>query len=175
MQWIRWRAMVHPILPILRGHFKACSEEYGETAIHTLMSHIREWNYSGTNMTKRWQESSAASWSFRQTSIPRSHRESGTKWYYMDTPTDKFILLSEKFVEIAATAQDGSIVALIGNPGYSVDSETTDDLSFWEDFTEQHDFSFSSAAEQVGNLEKKISRALKPEALENIDHDLFYT
>ena len=74
----------------------------------------------------------------------------------MDNPTDKFILLSEKFVEIAATAQDGSIVALIGNPGYSMDSETSDDLSFWEDFTEQHDFSFSSAAEHVGNLEKKV-------------------
>lgn len=126
-------------------------------------------------MTKRWQESSAAAWSFRQTSIPRSHRESGTKWYYLDNPTDNIILLSEKFVEIAIRAQDGSLLALVGNPGYSTDPDTSDDLSFWEDFNGNHDFSFSSAANQVGNLEKKIRKPLKPEALENIDHDLFYT
>ena len=167
--------MGHPILPVLRSHFKACSEEYGETAIHTLMTHIREWNYSGENMKKRWQESNAATWCFQQTGIPRSHRTSGTKWHHLDDPSDDMILLSEKFVLLVEDAKHGVLEKLVGNPGFSRDCERSEDLSYWEELPELHEMSFTVASEQVFNLEEKIRKPLDRSMMLGIDMDLFYS
>ncbi len=167
--------MLHPIIPVLRSHFKACSEEYGETAIHTLMTHVREWNYTGENMTKRWQESSAASWCFDVTQIPRSHRSTGTKWFEMDDPNDMMVLLSEKFIEIVNQAKNNVSVALIGTPGFSRESQESLNLAYWEDFSDSHELSFISASEQVPKLEKKIRKHLQREAMQTVDVELFYS
>ena len=52
LQWNSWTLQNHPAAAWLPTNFKACSEEYGESAIHNLMTHIREWDYSGYNLKK---------------------------------------------------------------------------------------------------------------------------
>jgi hypothetical protein len=58
--WIRWKNRKHPVVDYLRKYFRATSEERGESAIHNLMTHVRDWNYFGDNLKTRWLESSVA-------------------------------------------------------------------------------------------------------------------
>ena len=173
LQWTDWISRNHPILPTLRAHFLACSEEYGETAIHLLMTHIREWDYAGDNLTKRWHESSAASWCFEFHGIARSHKTSSTKRYYEASPSKKIVLLASAFDELCTFATQGVLSALKPSPGFSDRSQIEDDLSIWHELPEQYNLCFYIVADRISNLKTTLER---PYDLTNIpDHDIFFS
>lgn len=160
---------------LLRGHFKACTEEYGESAISRLMSHIREWNYSGDNMDKRWRESCAAEWCFRTLGIPRSHKTGGTKWYLMNDPPLMMSQLSQEFNRLCGLADRHELDALIGGPGFTENSVHTEDLSFWIELPVDLPLAYSLASAVVAKIKKKLQKPIDQDALDGIDVDLFFS
>ena len=95
--WLYWKFSNHPIIPYLELYFRACSEERGETAIHNLMTHFRECNFQGSNISQRWKESSTAKILFQKLNIPRSHKHDGTKIYQMEDLPPEFIVVEKEF------------------------------------------------------------------------------
>lgn len=82
LMYLQYRYFVdsnHPILPTLRSHFHAFSEENCETAIHSTKTHVRDSNNSMENISKCWRENGAANQVFEYIGIKKSHKVSKTK------------------------------------------------------------------------------------------------
>ena len=174
LQWLQWNREAHPCLHILQHHFRACSEEYGETAIHTLMTHVREWNYDGPNLTARWRESGAAKWAFQELGAPPSHKSSGTKVYYQNGGDELMHRLSLAFMDVVRDANLEELEALIGDPGFSTDSARTDELDQWTELPLLYRMNFDHVATQVRRLEGKLRKPLDADAMHQVDLDLFF-
>jgi hypothetical protein len=174
LQWLEWQAAGHPAVALLRRHFKACSEEYGEMAICRLMQHIREWDFQGDNVARRWEESRSAAYCFEALGIKRSHREDGTKWHDVNLPDRLMSKLGDAFSELCLQAHNSEMEALIGNPGFTLQSARSDDLSFWADLSINYALARAKAIFHVSTLKSKLQRRLKDDALHAIDVDTFF-
>ena len=100
LQWNCWKKFNHPIIPFLESNFKACSEEYGESAIHTLMTHIRDSNYTGDNLAKQWEESRIANYYFSKLPKECKNSRNTTKWYKFNNPGFTCISSYEVFIDL---------------------------------------------------------------------------
>ena len=174
LQWLEWVSTRHPAMDLLRRHFKACSEEYGEMAISRLMQHIREWNYQGDNVARRWEESRSAAWCFETLGIQRSHRAEGTKWYEVSQPDLVMRNLGDAFNTLCQQAHNNEMEALIGSPGFTRESVRSDDLSFWNDLSLNYALARARAIFHVSTLKSKLQRRLEADALHAINVDSFY-
>jgi hypothetical protein len=174
LQWNSWTLQNHPAAAWLRTNFKACSEEYGESAIHNLMTHIREWDYSGDNLKKRWLESSRATKAFDLLGIPRSHRSSGTKWFSYEKPGDVLPVIVDVLQEVMISVAQGEFRAFVPSVGYITDTERTDDISFWRDFEQRIENRVIQAAVHCLKIRIKIRKDLDPDALDRIPMGLIF-
>ena len=174
LQWAEWNLTDHPIIEFLTDHFEACSEEYGESAIHTLMTHIREWNYTGPNMKKRWIESSTASDCFDFFGISASHRSSETKWYDEFNGGELMASVGREFIQICGEVVNHSFSPLTPSVGYRDLKDVTDDLSRWVSFVEDVPLIGIRSRQLSLQIRSKLRRPLNFEAHSAIDPDLFF-
>lgn len=174
LQWMAWKRESHPIVEHLRLHFKATVEEYGESAIHLLMTHIREWDYSGDNMQARWKESATATWCFRYFHVPRSHRETGTKWYSEQSPGPLVQSMVDSFAACAAEIHNDEFETFVLGVGYDDQSPTTDDDSAYVEFLDKVELRDTVASNHCLKIFKKISVPLKEDGMDGLDSNLFF-
>ena len=175
LQWNSWKRLRHPAYVWLLGHFKACSEEYGESAIHRLMMHIREWDYREDNIARRWAESRTAAFCFQKLGVSSTHRETYVKWHSGLGPSDEILRLSEEFDRLCVLADYQELEALIGTPGFTADSMRTDDLTYWTDLPLNLAASFEVASSRINQLKAKLQRPIDPDAFRALDHDLLFS
>jgi hypothetical protein len=164
-QWICWIQSSHPVVPFLCRYFRACSEEKGETAIHTLMTHIREWNYSGENLKKRWLESSAVKTCFIALGVRGSHRTDGTKWYKLSENYDIFDKTSEIFSTICLDIKERRYIPLKPGTIFRRDAPTADYTPDCELFLNSLKEMKSKTSQHFLKLEKKFLSLLEKRLL----------
>lgn len=174
LQWNLWKQNGHPAYVWLLDNFKACSEEYGESAIHRLMMHIREWDYREDNISRRWAESRTAAHCFQKLEVSATHRDTYVKWYTVLGPPDEIIRLTEEFDRLCVLADYQELEALVGSPGFSAESMRTDDLTFWTDLPLNLATSFEAASNRIQQLKGKLQRPIDPDAFRALDHDLLF-
>ena len=138
------------------------------------MVHIREWDYREDNIKRRWAESKTAAFCFQSLEVSASHRDTCVKWYSVLEPPDEIVRLSEEFEHICVLADHQELEALIGSPGFSSESMTSDDLSFWTDLPLNLASSFEVAAGRIEGLKGKLQRKLDPDAFRALDHELLF-
>ena len=158
LQWNNWKRNDHPAFKWLLDNFKACSEEYGESAILRLMTHIREWDYREDNIARRWAESRTAAFCFQNLGVSPTHRETYVKWYSQLDPTDEMTKLSEEFDNLCVLSDFQELEALIGSPGFIQESMKTDDLT----------------SNRIHQLKAKLQRPIDPDAFRALDHELLF-
>ena len=80
LQWKYWNSEPdNLVLEYFNNYFEAFNEEKGETSIHIVKTHIRDFNFSLANISKCYKESSAAQVCFEELEIARSHKISKPK------------------------------------------------------------------------------------------------
>mgnify|MGYP005991429793 CR=1 FL=1 len=174
LQWMEWDSTDHPLADFLRRHFKACSEEYGESAIHVLMTHIREWDYTGPNMKRRWIESSLAANCFEFFEIPSSHRGSSTKWYSEDECGDLMLSVCNEFIHACHEVSEDSYLPLRRTVGYRDLGDVSEDIRPWTHFLSEVESIGILYCDKTLQIRRKLRKPLQTSALQNMDHDLFF-
>ena len=174
LQWAEWLSVDHPVLEFLDQHFKATSEEYGESAIHMLMTHIREWNYTGPNMKKRWLESSVASDCFDFFQIPVTHRASCTKWYSEDGCGQLMTQVCQEFLHVCNEVAEGDYSPLVRLDGYRNLDQVSDDMRPWNHFVAAREGIGLIVSRRCLKIRLKLRKPLQAQALAQIDPDLFF-
>jgi hypothetical protein len=173
-QWLEWVASGNPILSFLEEHFKACSEEYGESAIHILMSHIREWDYSGPNMQRRWRETSVARSCFEFFSIPPSHRESSTKWFADDQSGELMANVGREFIHACEEVAEESYLTLCPTTGFRDLGDVSYDNRVWHRFLARKESAWIKTAQISLIIRRKLSKPLKEDALRQLIPDSLF-
>ena len=174
LQWAEWLISQNPIVGFLERSFKACSEEYGESAIHTLMTHIREWNFTGPNMKKRWLESTMASECFDFFHMQSSHRVSSTKWYSESGCGDLMKAVCDAFICVCLEVEANTYYPLRSAIGFRDIHDTEYNLDQWETFLEDLQTIGLRSSQSCLRIRQKLCKALSLEALSNVDPDLFF-
>jgi hypothetical protein len=173
LQWNFWKDENHPILPFLRRNFKATSEEYGESAIHRLMTHIREWNYEGDNLKKRWKETSVAWKCFGIVGITSSHKDSCIKWFSINEPEELMAKSGNFFSNLCVLISKGKHLPFKRDIGYTSKSTKSEDTIFWESFLNKRKSRIKISLAELLKLELKISKSLRQDAFEKLDPEDF--
>lgn len=131
--WLQLREWKHPLVEWLKVHFKATSEEYGETAIHFMCSHLNESKYEGVILEERWRDTGVAMEIFNALDLERSHKPSSAKIFQSSNPNLVYRAIHSSFTKLLAGVESGSHRCFVYNPksGYTSNSkrETTD--GFW--------------------------------------------
>jgi hypothetical protein len=175
LSWKSWIVSKNPIVDYLRLNFKACSEEYGESAIHNLMVHIRENNYAENNMKLRWLESSTASWCFKYSKSPRSHKVTGTKWFTETNAGDLIVSVIEKLDEICKQIETGDHFPFVPHAiGYKSDCERCSEPWIWDEFLTNIQSRDLVASIHCTGIQTKLEKHLDSEALNKIDVGLLF-
>ena len=104
LQHESWEAREHPALDMLKRHFKACSEEKGEMSIGVMGQHLRDSNYSGSNMAARYLESAVSDSVFEFIDVHKSHKGSTLKTYFIERQLwdPKFYLIEDELKKVEA-------------------------------------------------------------------------
>lgn len=181
LQWIYWNKTQHPILPWLTDNFKGTSEEYGEAAIHTLMTHVREWNYSGDNLKKRWLESKIANYCFEYLHIKRARKESGTKYYYINSIDIKMSEAAKLLTDIVIDIDNRDYYYFVkSNKGYKSNSQTIS-CNRWIDgkqILENHNNRVNLVLLHAVKIERKIKKPIDKQTFAQFEletYDLVYS
>ena len=90
----------HPMVQWLRCNFKALSEEYGETAIHTMTSHLNENNFSGPLLDSKWTDSGVVTEIFRKMALNSSHRISKPRLFDSKAASPSYCAIQKAFLRI---------------------------------------------------------------------------
>jgi len=175
LQWNSWKRLDHPAYLWLLRNFKACSEENGESAIHRLMTHIREWDYREDNIGRRWAESRTAAFCFQTLQVSSTQRDTLVKCHSGLGPPDLIVQLSQEFDRLCVLADFQELEALIGSPGFTAESMRTEDLTYWTDLPLNLAASFEVASNRVHQLQGKLQRTFDPDAFRALDHELLFS
>ena len=175
LQWLHWKKITHPIVSYLRKNFKACNEEYGESAIHLLMTHVRDWNYTGENLNTHWEESGVARFLFENLGLQSLRNPSSTKWYSVIDPCTEFRKMSICFNTICGDIQDGNHFPFLkSDTGYNGNSQRSENISDYTTMLSRMDNRFILATNHVKGLKPKLMKKFEKEAMKSIDHDKIF-
>lgn len=173
--WLLWKEQKHPIVSWLRNHFKATSEEYGETAIHTMCSHLNENNYSGEVMAQRWTDTAIAMEIFEAFDIKPSHKSSVAKRFSKKKPNEVYFAIHQAYVKVLQQGQDPSYSCFCKRSKSGYTSESTREVCqgawnerFDDDVLKKYK---ESALKRASVLHKKLSKLVKDPSYDTVDMD----
>lgn len=172
LQWKHWYKDNHPIIHFLQECFKACSEELGETAIHTLMMHVRDNNYSGENLAKHWEESRVANFYFSTLPFKRSPVENTTKFYSFLVLDLECRTVCQTFGRLCneLTAKQ-RLPFKKSNNGYSSYSEKNDSQNCWKNLQKTIANRKVVIANHCLSLGSKLNANLEEVTFANLEFD----
>ena len=76
---------------------EATSEEYGETHIQVMNSHIKDHSFELSRLTVAWKMTSIALSIFEEMDIHPSHRQSSAKKFDIHSPNDVYVAIYKSF------------------------------------------------------------------------------
>lgn len=175
LQWLHWKHTSHPIVDYLRRNFKAFNEEYGESAIHLLMTHVRDWNYEGENLNTHWEESRVARFLFENLGLQSLRKPSSAKWYSLTDPCDEFRKMSVCLDTICADIQDGTHFPFRkSDSGYKASSVRSDSIADYSNLLPRIENRFFLATTHCKGLQEKLTKKFDRDAFQAIDPDSFF-
>ena len=114
--WLQLRNWNHPLMAWLKVHFKATSEEYGETAIHFMSSHLNECNYDGKILEERWTDSAVAMEICSELDLSLSHKPSCPKMFQFSNPNYVYRAIHRSYVQLMSDIESNSHRCFVISP-----------------------------------------------------------
>jgi len=173
--WLTLREMKSPIVEWLKRHFKSLSEEYGETAIHTMTSLLNENNFRGHVLSDKWRETAIATSIFESFDLNKSHRQVGLKWFSAAEANAVYVSIADAFRTLysAYLSQRHEPFCTNVSNGYTSRSERALNHSVWHKmFTSREiDFVKRNALHRGSQLLAKLQAPVRNEHYDSADLD----
>ena len=151
--WDEWNQMGHPVVGWLKKNFKATSEEYGETHIQVMNSHIKDHSFELSRLTVAWKMTSIALSIFEEMDIHPSHRQSSAKKFDIHSPNDVYVAIYKSFRKLYRFMADDNHLPFVqqSTQGYTSESARSENIRKWI---------YLSSANLNGLLQKDIRKEI---------------